>query len=98
MSWRVRGIEVERSARTIEIRRLELVAQRPDALDLLLRVRQGAPISVFSVRTSPNALGTLGHLTRLRRNWVEPFRDMAMCSLEAALADAENRGSGLFAG
>ena len=33
-------------------------------------------------------LGTCGHLTRLRRAWVEPFRDMPMFTLEAVLAGA----------
>ena len=37
-----------------------------------------APTSACWARTSPAALGTCGHLTRLRRTWVEPFRDMPM--------------------
>jgi tRNA pseudouridine55 synthase len=40
-------------------------------------------------------LGTLGYLTRLRRTWVEPFRELPMFTLEAALAGAEER-SGLL--
>jgi tRNA pseudouridine55 synthase len=30
----------------------------------------------------------VGHLTRLRRTWVEPFRDQPMVALDAALAGA----------
>ena len=36
------------------------------------------------------ALGTLGHLTRLRRAWVEPFRGLPMFTLEAVLAGADD--------
>src|SRR4051812_40887470 len=36
-----KGIEVERAARTIEIRRLELVAARSDALDLVCECAKG---------------------------------------------------------
>lgn len=89
------GIEVERSARTIEIRRLGLVAQRADALDLSCECAKGTYIRVLGEDIAQR-LGTLGHLTRLRRDWVEPFRDMAMCSLEAALADAETGGTSLL--
>ena len=41
------GIEVERAARTIEIRRLELVALRPDALDLVCECAKGTYIRVL---------------------------------------------------
>jgi tRNA pseudouridine55 synthase len=41
------------------------------------------------------ALGTLGHLIRLRRTWVEPFRDMPMLSLDEVLAGAAD-ASGLL--
>ncbi len=41
------------------------------------------------------ALGTCGHLTQLRRSWVEPFRGMSMHSLEAALVSAQ-QGQGLM--
>ena len=37
------------------------------------------------------SLGTVGHLTRLRRTWVEPFRDQPMVTLETALAGAPAR-------
>jgi tRNA pseudouridine55 synthase len=80
-----KGIEVDRPARTIEIRRLELVASRADSLDLVCECAKGTYIRVLGEDLA-RALGTLGHLTRLRRTWVEPFRDMPMVSLETALA------------
>ncbi len=79
------GVEVERAARTIEIRRFELVATRPVALDLACDCAKGTYIRVLGEDLA-RRLGTCGHLTRLRRTWVEPFRGMGMVSLEEALA------------
>jgi tRNA pseudouridine55 synthase len=81
------GIEVERPARTIEIRRLELVALRGTALDLACECAKGTYIRVLGEDIA-RALGTVGHLTRLHRAWVEPFQDLPMWSLEAALEGA----------
>ena len=88
------GIEVDRAARTIDIRRLELVTLHPDALELICECAKGTYIRVLGEDIS-RALGTCGHLTRLRRAWVEPFREMPMVTLEAVLAGAEDR-SGLL--
>ena len=46
-SSRAQGIEVERAARTIDIRGLELVAARPDALDLACECAKGTYIRVL---------------------------------------------------
>jgi tRNA pseudouridine55 synthase len=81
------GIEVEREARTIEIRRLELVAIRESAIDLVCECAKGTYIRVLGEDIA-RAFGTVGHLTRLHRAWVEPFRDLPMCSLETALEGA----------
>jgi tRNA pseudouridine55 synthase len=89
-----KGIEVERAARTIEIRRLDVVAMRGDALDLVCECAKGTYIRVLGEDIA-RALGTLGHLTRLRRAWVEPFRDLPMVSLDAALSGATD-ASGLL--
>jgi tRNA pseudouridine55 synthase len=89
------GIEVERAPRPIEIHRLELNAIRPDALDLTCECAKGTYIRVLGEDIA-RSLGTLGHLTRLRRTWVEPFRDLPMFSLEAALVGSEH-GQNLLA-
>jgi len=81
------GIEVERAARTIEIRRLDLVAQRASSIDLVCECAKGTYIRVLGEDIA-RALGTVGHLTRLHRAWVEPFQDLPMCSLETALEGA----------
>ena len=83
------GVEVEREARTIDIRRLELVALRDTALDLVCECAKGTYIRVLGEDIA-RQLGTLGHLTRLRRLWVEPFKGMPMTTLEDALAQAAN--------
>ncbi len=62
----------------------------PDALDLVCECAKGTYIRVLGEDIA-RKLGTLGHLTRLRRTWVEPFRDMPMVTLEAALAGAADR-------
>jgi tRNA pseudouridine55 synthase len=81
------GLEVERAARTIEIRRLELVALREAALDLICECAKGTYIRVLGEDIA-RALGTLGYLSRLHRSWVEPFRDLPMWDLETALEGA----------
>ena len=88
------GVEVEREARTIDIRRLELVALRETALDLVCECAKGTYIRVLGEDIARH-LGTWGHLTRLRRMWVEPFQGMPMTTLEDALAAAE-KGEGLM--
>ncbi len=85
-----KGIEVERAARTIEIRRLELVALRDAAIDLVCECAKGTYIRVLGEDIA-RSLGTLGHLTRLHRAWVEPFQDLPMVTLESALAAADTR-------
>lgn len=85
-----RGIEVERAARTIEIRRLDLVALRGAAIDLVCECAKGTYIRVLGEDLA-RSLGTLGHLSRLHRAWVEPFQDLPMWGLEAVLAGAGNR-------
>src|SRR3954447_406220 len=89
------GIEVERAARTIEIRRLELLALRQTAIDLVCECAKGTYIRVLGEDIA-RSLGTVGHLTRLRRTWVEPFQDLPMHSLAAVLVDAENAGQNLL--
>ena len=62
----------------------------PDALDLVCECAKGTYIRVLGEDIA-RALGTCGHLTRLRRPWVEPFRDMAMVTLEAVAGAGAGR-------
>lgn len=89
-----KGIEVERAARTIDIRELTLVRAATASVDLACECAKGTYIRVLGEDIA-RALGTLGHLTRLRRSWVEPFRGMPMVTLEAALEGA-GAGAGLL--
>jgi tRNA pseudouridine55 synthase len=84
------GVEVERTARTIDILRLELLERGPDSLRLACECTKGTYIRVLGEDIA-RALGTCGHLTGLRRTWVAPFREMPMVTLEAALAGAGTR-------
>jgi tRNA pseudouridine55 synthase len=63
-------------------------------LDLVCECAKGTYIRVLGEDIA-RALGTLGHLTRLRRTWVEPFRDMPMLTLDEVLAGAKD-ASGLL--
>ena len=81
------GIEVERAARTIEIRRLELVEFAGNSLRLICECAKGTYIRVLGEDIS-RTLGTCGHLTQLRRVWVEPFRSAPMVELAAVLDGA----------
>jgi tRNA pseudouridine55 synthase len=81
------GVEVERAARTIEIRQLALLELGADTLRLICECAKGTYIRVLGEDIA-RALGTLGHLIQLRRLWVEPFRFAAMVDLEAVLAGA----------
>jgi len=86
------GLEVERAARTIEIRRLDLLELGDNQLRLVCECAKGTYIRVLGEDIS-RALGTCGHLTQLRRVWVEPFRSTPMVELDAALQGA---GSGEY--
>jgi tRNA pseudouridine55 synthase len=85
------GLEVERRPRTIEISRLVLVERGADFLRLDCECTKGTYIRVLGEDIA-RALGTAGHLTRLRRPWVAPFRDMPMVALESVLEGASRGG------
>jgi tRNA pseudouridine55 synthase len=78
------GIEVDRDARRIEIRSLELRGLTDASLELACECAKGTYIRVLGEDIA-RALGTCGHLTRLRRTWVEPFRERPMVALETVL-------------
>jgi tRNA pseudouridine55 synthase len=86
------GIEVERAAREIEIDQLTLLAVRAEALELETLCSKGTYIRVLAADIA-RALGSCGHVTRLRRVSVAPFEAEPMETLEAleAACRAGNR-------
>jgi tRNA pseudouridine55 synthase len=89
-----KGIEVERAPRRIEIRRLELRALRPDAIEAVCECGKGTYIRTLGEDIALR-LGTVGHLTQLRRVWVEPFADRPLVTFDAALAAADSTDAGI---
>lgn len=86
------GVVVDRPPRVVRIHRLDLLEQGQDALRMSCECSKGTYIRVLGEDLA-RALGTVGHLTALRRTWVEPFRGEVMLSLDEAFAGAaEGRG------
>ena len=84
------GVTVERPPRLIEIYHLRLLALEPDALELEVLCSKGTYVRVLAEDIA-RALGTLGHVSLLRREYVEPFANEAMHTLES-LEKARVRG------
>ncbi len=76
------GVQVERDAREIEILELVTLARHADALELEALCSKGTYIRVLAEDVA-RALGTCGHVARLRRLWVAPFEGEPMQTLEA---------------
>ena len=85
------GVVVERPPRTVNILGLRVLEQGADSLRLSCECSRGTYIRVLGEDLA-RALGTVGHLTQLRRPWVEPFREHPMVTLEDALAGAAEAG------
>jgi tRNA pseudouridine55 synthase len=83
------GITVERAARPIVIHALDLLELAPTTVRLRADCSKGTYVRVLAEQIALN-LGSCGHLTMLRREYVEPFAAEAMHTLEAleALAAA----------
>jgi len=83
------GIEIERAAREIEISELALHGCDGDVLDLEALCSKGTYVRSLA-QDIARALGTCGHVVRLRRLYVEPFEHEPMHSLDslASLAAA----------
>ena len=77
------GIEVPREPRTVTIHELVLIGQAADSLSLEVRCSKGTYIRTL-VEDVAQALGTLAHVTVLRRLAVGPF------GVEAALHTLES--------
>jgi tRNA pseudouridine55 synthase len=79
------GIEVERSAREIEISALRLLASDGLRLELEVLCSKGTYVRTLAEDIA-KALGTCGHVESLRRVHVEPFNDAPMETLESVAA------------
>jgi tRNA pseudouridine55 synthase len=79
------GITVERAPRPIELSELRLIALTPATLELEVLCSKGTYIRVLAEDIA-GALGTLGHVTQLRRLYVEPFAHESMHSLDGIAA------------
>jgi tRNA pseudouridine55 synthase len=85
------GVTVARAARDIELFELTLLALEPAALELDLLCSKGTYVRVLAEDLAL-ALGTLGHVSALRRLYVEPFAEEPMHTLES-LELAATRGA-----
>jgi tRNA pseudouridine55 synthase len=88
------GKTVERAARTILIHALDCLGVAADRIDLRVRCSKGTYVRVLGEDIA-KALGTCGHLGALRRDWVEPFVDARLWTLEQVAAEWSG-GSRLF--
>jgi len=76
------GLTVERAARAIELYELVALALEPRSLELETRCSKGTYVRVLAEEIA-EALGTVGHVSALRRLSVEPFGDEPMQTLES---------------
>ena len=76
------GIEVERAPRRIELHELALCELGGESLELETLCSKGTYVRSLAEDIA-QALHTLGHVTALRRLYVEPFQDQPMQRLEA---------------
>lgn len=79
------GLTVARAPREIELFELTLTALEPAALTCEVLCSKGTYIRVLAEDLA-RALGTCGHVTALRRLYVEPFEQQPMYSLEELAA------------
>jgi len=79
------GKTVERAPRAVTIDHFELLGQQPDALDCRVLCSKGTYVRVLGEDLA-RRLGTVGYLQALRREYVEPFQDQPMITLEAVLS------------
>jgi tRNA pseudouridine55 synthase len=84
------GVTVQRAPRPIELSELRLLALEGASLELEALCSKGTYIRVLAQDIAA-ALGTLGHVTALRRLYVEPFEREPMQTLEAIAALRERR-------
>jgi tRNA pseudouridine55 synthase len=85
------GVRVERAPRPIELTELSLIAlEEGGELQLETLCSKGTYVRVLAEDIA-SMLGTVGHVTELRRIYVEPFEHQAMHTLES-IATQRARG------
>lgn len=82
------GVTVERAPREIEIFELAPVSQTEESVELDVLCSKGTYVRTLAEDIA-RALGTCGHVTALRRSWVEPFEQERMQTLEAVTLACE---------
>jgi tRNA pseudouridine55 synthase len=82
------GVTVERAPRDIEIFELEPLSQTEAEVELDVLCSKGTYVRTLAEDIA-RALGTCGHVTALRRSWVEPFEAEQMQTLEAVTLASE---------
>ncbi len=90
------GVTVERAPREIEIFELAPVSQAEAAVELDVLCSKGTYVRTLAEDIA-RALGTRGHVTALRRSWVEPFEKERMQTLEEVTLACEQGGLELLA-
>ena len=85
------GLTVAREAREVEVFELALLALEGASLELEALCSKGTYIRTLAEDLAA-ALGTCGHVTSLRRLYVEPFAGQAMQTLES-LGEVRARGA-----
>lgn len=88
-----RGEQVEAPVRDVVVHGLQILAVRPNAIDLDVRCGKGFYVRALA-RDLAHALGTVGHLTALRRTESGPYgldQAVGCARLQAARSDAKVR-------
>ena len=78
------GVEVERAPRTIHLQSLELLSHEQGDWHWRVECSKGTYIRVLA-EDMARAIGSCAHLVALRREYVEPFQDQALVTLEQVL-------------
>lgn len=91
-----RGEEVVAPPREVDVFRFDLTDRAGDILRLHVECGSGTYVRSL-VRDLGEALGCGAHLTALRREWVEPFREPRMYTLDELTALRERDGAAALA-
>lgn len=86
------GIEIERKARTVQIRQLKLLTHDSDSMTLDVLCSKGTYIRTLAQDIGA-LLGCGAHLSSLRRTAVEPFDCAKLYTIEQISGLADNAGS-----